>query len=192
MGKKRKTGLLVAAVSLVLGLESLACDALFQADQGSEYGDSSDMGELINQYRTDRGLEEIPISPSLTLVAQRHVEDLERNHPDTGKCNLHSWSAEGSWTACCYTDDHAKAQCMWDKPRELTDYVGDGYEISANYSGQMTAGTALEQWRGSPGHNNVILNQDIWADNEWRAVGGALSKHYAVVWFGEAIEPDSP
>ena len=63
-------------------------------------------------------------------VAEAHVQDLSYNQPVGGQCNMHSWSDRGSWSGCCYTDDHAASQCMWDKPRELTRYPGNGFEIA--------------------------------------------------------------
>jgi uncharacterized protein YkwD len=46
----------------------------------------------------------------------------------------------------------------------------------------------LESWKGSPGHNAVILNEGIWSDSNWKAIGVGIYKGYAVIWFGE--EPD--
>lgn len=147
--------------------------------------------QVINQYRQEQGLEPIPVSSSLTLVAETHVSDLENASPAGGECNLHSWSDQGSWSACCYTDDHAQAQCMWDKPDEISGglYSSAGYEISAYYSGQMTDTIAMEGWKGSPGHHDVILNRGSWTDRTFKAVGAAKSEHYAVVWFGEMSDP---
>ncbi len=180
------------SLALILILPTLllqACgtgDDLIECESSTDY--PGNVAEVINQYRQDNGLPEIPVSESLTAVAQKHVEDLENNNPVTGDCNLHSWSDKGEWTPCCYTDDHAEAQCMWDKPRELTSYVGNGYEISAQYSGKTRPNCALEQWRESEPHHDTILNRGIWADREWLAIGGAVSEHYAVVWFGTVID----
>src|SRR5688500_17123131 len=58
---------------------------------------------LINSYRKGKGLPKIPLSKSLTFVAQTHAQDLSENKIDTGMCNAHSWSAKGKWTSCCYT-----------------------------------------------------------------------------------------
>ncbi len=146
------------------------------------------LSEVINAYRVEKGLTEINISTALTAVAQAHVKDLADNQPDGGECNLHSWSGKGSWTACCYTSDHAQAQCMWDKPREITDYQGNGYEIAAWSSNEITANEALALWQKSEGHHNVILNKDIWANNDWNAIGAAIYKGYAVVWFGKEAD----
>lgn len=142
---------------------------------------------LVNAYRAENGLPAIPASSSLCTVAATHTRDLAEHHPDTGMCNLHSWSDQGSWTPCCYTPDHAQAQCMWDKPRELSDYPGNGYENA--FAGSDDPMAALEGWKHSPGHNAVILNQDIWADHPWGAIGADIHAGYAVLWFGEEPDP---
>ncbi|RDV36763.1 hypothetical protein DV096_16890 [Bradymonadaceae bacterium TMQ3] len=144
--------------------------------------------ELIMAYRVENGLPEIPLSPSLSAVADAHVADLNE-HPETtdGECNLHSWSDQGSWTACCYTPDHAEASCMWDKPRELSDYPGNGYEISA-MSTSMTPESALLLWQESPDHNAVLLNEDDWS-TAWGAIGVGIAGQYAHIWFGHEADP---
>lgn len=163
-------------------------------DKGSDNNEvapielTGDLASAINQYRVSQGLSAIPVSPSLTLVAEEHVKDLVNNQPAQGNCNLHSWSGNGNWTACCYTDDHAQAQCMWDKPREMTNYTGNGYEIAAWSSGDISENQALEIWKNSQGHLNVIMNKDVWSNIEWKAIGAAIYKGYAVVWFGEVAE----
>jgi uncharacterized protein YkwD len=146
--------------------------------------------KLLTEYRADNGLPKIPLSRSLTRVAQLHVRDLSRNPPN-GKCNMHSWSSKGNWSACCYTSDHAQAQCMWNKPRELTNYLGNGYENANGGSRgyQANAVSALNGWKKSSGHNAVILNQGIWSHNHWKAVGVGIYDNYAVLWFGEEADP---
>ena len=148
---------------------------------------------IIMQYRKEKGLPDIPLSTSLTYVAQTHVKDLANNKPDVGNCNAHSWSSNGAWTPCCYTPDHAQAKFMWSKPRELTTYKGNGFEIACGSNGCcsdfiMTANYALESWKESSGHNAVIINQGIWDDNKWNAIGIGLFKGFAVVWFGNEID----
>jgi uncharacterized protein YkwD len=145
--------------------------------------------DIIMEYRKEKGLPNIPLSKSLTFVAQTHVKDLQTSSVVNGNCNMHSWSKNGSWTPCCYTSDHARASCMWNKPRELTSYKGDGYEISYGaYGSTVSADGALIGWKESDGHNDVITNQGIWADNNWKAIGVGISSGYAVVWFGEIID----
>lgn len=153
---------------------------------------SLDLCDVINEYRATQGLAAVPISVSLMTVAEAHVADLDA-HPDVleGECNLHSWSeTSAEFGGCCYTPDHAQAQCMWDKPRELTDYTGNGYEIAA--SGTPTPEGALSAWQGSPGHHDVILNAGQWGSfSPWPAMGCGILGAYAVVWFGDAPDPDT-
>jgi len=142
--------------------------------------------DLIMRYREEKQLPVIPLSESLTFVAQTHVKDLADNF-DMGKtCNMHSWSDKGNWTACCYTSDHAKAECMWNKPREMTSYKGYGYEISHGGSKNYlaTAESAFNGWKNSSGHNAVMINEGVWKD-KWNAIGIGIYKGYACVWFGK-------
>ena len=150
--------------------------------------DEKKLYQLINTYRKTHKLPPIPLSKSLTFVAQTHAKDLATNKPVNSKCNLHSWSDKGNWTSCCYTSDHKKATCMWNKPRELTSYKGNGYEIS--YSGSLEndpdiAKNALNTWKASVPHNNVIINQANWKNRHWNAIGIGIKKGYAMIWFGE-------
>jgi len=143
--------------------------------------------ELVMEYRASKNIPTIPISPSLTFVARTHVRDLTA-HPPTGECNLHSWSEYGNWTPCCYTDDHAEAENMWNKPRELTSYQGNGYEIAFGHFIGATPENALEGWKTSPGHNAVMVNLNIWKNITWRAIGIGIYGNYAVIWFGEEFD----
>lgn len=145
--------------------------------------------ELLMNYRKTKGLPEIPLSKSMTFVARSHAYDLQVNQPDKGRCNMHSWSSKGKWKACCYTDDHAKAECMWSKPAELTNYTGDGFEISAFKSDVMSAEDALRIWKASKAHHDVIINAGQWKQ-KWNAIGIGINGKYAVVWFGNDVDPD--
>jgi len=148
----------------------------------------SPLAEAVNRYRVAAGLPRIARSAQLDRVAAAHVADLEAHYRKNARCNMHSWSADGAWSSCCYTDDHAKKECMWNKPREISRgaYDAIGYEIVAYYSDTITPARALEIWRGSPGHHAMILNRAQWADNTWLAMGTAMGPRYAVVWFAEA------
>ncbi len=146
--------------------------------------------DLLNEYRVENGREPIPASSSLCRVGALHVADLIDQAPHTVEnCNLHSWSDAGPWSGCCYTSDHVEAQCMWDKPRELTDYPGNGYENAAGGGGSLSPAEALELWKNSPGHNAVMLNEDSWTNLTWNAVGVGIAGGYAVLWFGEEPDP---
>src|SRR5690554_2603945 len=50
----------------------------------------------VNEYRGEHNLTPIPLSTSLTIVAQTHVRDLVENEPfdNAGNCNPHSWRSE--------------------------------------------------------------------------------------------------
>ena len=86
---------------------------------------------------------------------------------------------------------------MWNKPSEITAnepnwsaiYNSNGYEISHSTSGTVNAAGALAGWKGSTGHNNVILNLDIWASSTWNAIGAHFADGYAHVWFGKIVDP---
>ncbi|MBN1819186.1 MAG: hypothetical protein JW833_00635 [Prolixibacteraceae bacterium] len=161
--------------------------AFIGCNKEEEYPDN--LTEAVNIYRTEKGLNKIPESASLNFVAETHVQDLFYNHPDTGLCNSHSWSGEGNWTAGCYTNDLSGAEIMWNKPFELTTYTGYGYEITAfSTSGNITIEQIMAQWKKSEEHNNIILSRGTWSSVEWKAIGSAVFKNYAVVWFGK--EPD--
>ena len=152
---------------------------------------------LISDYRKENKLPEVKLSASLTFVAHEHCRDLFVNQPDTAKgCNAHSWSGRGKWGACCYTPDQKNAKCMWEKPRELTNYTGDGFEIACGSSDTlfrdfvMTPEYALQSWEKSIPHNNVILNRGIWKAASWNAIGIGIFKGFAVVWFGLSPDPE--
>ena len=142
--------------------------------------------KLIMEYRKDKGLPPINFSAKLTQVAQAHAKDLVENYEfnPNGKCNPHSWSKNGNWTSCCYTNDHKKAECMWNKPREIAGYEGDGYEIAYYHSTAAQAEAALAGWQKSAGHNPLLVNLGIWKDVEWKSIGVGVYQNYAIVWFG--------
>jgi hypothetical protein len=149
--------------------------------------DEAQLYRMLMDYRRQYGLPTIPVSPNLSRVARLHVRDLEA-HPPSGSGNLHSWSEYGPWRPVCYRGGE-NVERMWSKPRELTSYHGNGYEIAAATTRQMQPDHALSLWEGSSAHNAVITNSGQWDRLHWHAVGLAISGSYAVVWFGE--EPDN-
>ncbi len=133
--------------------------------------------EMVNQYRQQRRLPPIPLSRSLSYVAKKHVIDLQYN---IGKVS-HSWSD------CKYDSNNPKTYgCMWHKTQELTSYEAHGYEcVFGMHPEYATAKKALKSWQRSSGHNNVIVNRGPWRQVEWNALGVAVYKNYAALWFGE-------
>jgi len=153
-----------------------------------------EVARLINQYRKSKGLPAIALSKSLCYVARTHAIDQTQNHKYNNRCNLHSWGDSEIWTSCCYTADHKQAQCMWDKPRELSIYKGDGFEISYFSTYQYSTPTAfatdaLEGWKKSPGHNSIIVNLNIWKNINWQVMGVGVYGEYINVWFGKEEDP---
>lgn len=145
--------------------------------------------EIINAYRKTKKLKAVPISASLTQVAKAHAVDLMENYKKSDKCNPHSWSKSSKWSGCCYTNDHKQAACMWDKPKEIAGYESPGYEIVYWHSAAAQPEGALKGWQQSKSHNPIIINDGMWNQVEWKAVGVAIHEQYAVVWFGEMDDP---
>lgn len=150
--------------------------------------------DLIMDYRKSKKLKPIPLSSKLSQVAQTHARDLAQNYTFNpgNKCNPHSWSKNGSWSACCYTNDHKEAECMWSKPREIAGYKGNGYEIAYYSSNGATAQGGLEGWKVSPSHNPLLINEGMWKKVAWNAIGIGIYKEYGLVWFGEVADEERP
>ncbi|WP_375584740.1 CAP domain-containing protein [Cyclobacterium xiamenense] len=154
----------------------------------SPFQDSPKEKELfdaINRYRESRSLPAVPFSAALSKVAKVHARDLMENYRPNKRCNMHSWSREGPWTDCCYTDNHKDPNCMWDKPKEIAGYDSPGYEIAYWHSAAAQPEEALEVWKKSPGHHAVLANLPPFNAANWKAMGVGIYKEYAVVWFGE-------
>ncbi|MBI4779983.1 MAG: CAP domain-containing protein [Oscillatoriophycideae cyanobacterium NC_groundwater_1537_Pr4_S-0.65um_50_18] len=139
--------------------------------------------QVINNYRAQNNLPAIPLSPSLNRVANRHVRDLAEN---VGKLT-HGWSD------CPYTaGDRTTYSCMWAAPQRLnTAYPGSGYENAHASGGDATAQSAFASWQSSSAHNAVILNQGVWQEYPWQAIGIGIYKNYAVIWMGKEADPAS-
>jgi uncharacterized protein YkwD len=135
------------------------------------------LANQIQQYRQANGLPAIRLSKALTLVANRHVQDLSSQGSPSA---LHSWS-----DAPFDYSNPATYPSMWAAPQRLkTGYPGNGYEI-AFWAGTNEAkpAQALAGWQNSLSHNVVILNREIW-QQPWKAMGVGIHEGYAVVWFG--------
>ena len=145
--------------------------------------------ELINTHREEQGLKKITLSSSLSFVARTHVIDLYTNHPDTSICNLNSWSDKGDWTSCCHNKYVPKEDCVRNKPRELSNYSGDGYELTYAEIFNTHPDTVFRFWKKIDEANNFLLNNDSWEDKTWKAMGVGIYKNYAVVWMGERSDP---
>jgi uncharacterized protein YkwD len=148
--------------------------------------------QLVNQYRAQNGLPPVRLSKALSIVANRHMQDLAEN---VGQVT-HSWS-----DATYDPSNPSTYPTIWAAPQRLnTGYSGYGFEVVDGYSGfngpPMLADVALEDWKHSASHNAVILNQGMWKDYQWNAVGVGIYKGYAALWFGKESDstglPNSP
>jgi uncharacterized protein YkwD len=150
--------------------------------------EEQELQRLINQYRAQYQLPYIPLSPSLSIVANRHLRDLQENaqfYSRTGQ----NWRF--GWSNCPFDGKNPSTfNCMWTAPQRLkTAYPGKGYEMICGGLGKISAETALNCWRRSAANNEVILNQGSWLNYQWKAIGIALDKGYAVLWFGQEFDP---
>ncbi len=142
--------------------------------------------QLINSLRTVNKMPAIDLSASLSHVAHLHVSDLSQNHPDTSICNLHSWSVNGKWIACCYQNYVLKQDCMWDKPKELTPYKYRGYELAYASADEIIHPDSLMMlWLEIPEVQNMLLNRGAYEKKKWLAAGVGIKDGYTVVWFGQ-------
>lgn len=141
--------------------------------------------DLINTYRRTQGLPEAALSPRMTAVALEHVKDLIHNRPHEATGNLHNWSNNERWTGGVYRpEDKSTWPVMWNKPREISGYAGLGFEIAAAHVDD--AAHALQAWRGSRSHWEVLVNRGAWSKPRWRwkALGAVFHQGYACAWFG--------
>lgn len=153
----------------------------------------------IMAYRATAGLAEIPLSKALTTTAGRHVVDTYENFwvankPFEPGANLHSWSDAP------YFSNHSQPQVMWDAPERIgTGFTGNGFEISAAGYADVTA--ALNGWKASSGHNQVIMNLGGWAGLNWQSIGiGVLAGNTSEdfqgrvyhVWFSDTADTRIP
>lgn len=159
--------------------------------------EEADLARMINELRRSNGLAPLPVSRSLTQVAQWHVIDLEENSPRKGPdgqgslSSLHSWSSKGMWKPVSYKGDRLSVQGMRNKPREITSnlFTGSGYEIAYRHSAGATPSRALAGWMRSPGHNAVVLEKGSWARAGWTSMGVGMYGEHAVAWFGNRPDP---
>lgn len=133
----------------------------------------------------------LKVSKSLTFVARTHNNDQNKYYSESWKdkrgitANLHSWSNHGKWKPVMYTPDHKYQEGMWNKPKELTGFKVDGYEISAmsDFTTDDAASRALNIWKNSQGHNAVIVGEENW--NTISVMGVSINGGYADIWFAD-------
>jgi hypothetical protein len=191
-----KIGMNISALGVALGMVGLSAtympgnsDTAFAASERISTK-AEEIANLINNYRTSQGLAAVPLSQSLTEVAQLNARDLYLNTP-AAPCGLLSWSddSKGSWTPVCYQSvaDDAAVQ---NKAREINAYTGDGFNNVYSSGGDtVTPSTVLNNWKADVASNDLLKTSGSFAGKTWNAMGVGTYKGYATVWFGEVVDP---
>ena len=81
---------------------------------------------------------------------------------------------------------------MWQKPKEIAGYDGNGFEIAYYSSIGANAQEGIDGWKISPGHNPLLINSGTWEKVKWKAIGIGIYKEYGLVWFGEVADSNQP
>ncbi|HEX8247318.1 MAG TPA: CAP domain-containing protein [Pyrinomonadaceae bacterium] len=158
------------------------CDGKQLFSEKTCAGDALDAREkelfrLINEYRAQNKLPPLVSSDALSLVANRHLLDLNINV----KFLTHGWSN------CPYDiKNQSTWNCVSGAPKMLgVRYDGNGYEnLYRNLNTVATPPLALEAWKKSETHNALILNLSIFKNLKWDGIGIAISSNYAAIWVG--------
>jgi len=150
--------------------------------------DETILFNMINDMRRQNNLSSIPLSTDLCKVAQTHIADLIKTRPQDKGCSLHSWSGSGKWTSCCNTKEVFGIQCMKSKPREITGYLGDGYELIYYGEDKATPAEAFELWKQVDASSDMILSRSKWKDYHWKFLGVGIQDGYAILWLGDTIK----
>lgn len=146
--------------------------------------------DLINLIRSDYDKPELQLSNSLSYVAKLHVEDLQQNNPDTSICTLSSWSDKGEWNSCCYNKYVFDPNCMWDKPKELTNFKYRGYELASYFEEGLNPDSVYNLWCDSKEALNMILTNGTYKKKKWLCAGVGISDNYVCLWFAQRKDPD--
>lgn len=146
---------------------------------------------MINDMRLQNQLMAIPLSADLCKVARTHIADLIKYKPQEKGCSLHSWSGGGKWTSCCNTKEVFGIQCMKSKPREITGYKGDGYELIYWGEDKASPADAVNLWKQVDASTDMILSRNKWNGYEWKALGVGIRDGYAILWLGDSISANA-
>lgn len=182
--------LIISAFSVIAG----TVPANFSGNDSVIIGISQDeniLFNMINDMRRQNKLPSIPLSINLCKVAQTHIADLIKWKPQEKGCSLHSWSGSGKWTSCCNTKEVFGIQCMKAKPREITGYPGDGYELIYWGEENATPAEAATLWKQVDASADMILSRAKWNGYQWQAIGVGIKSGYAVLWLGDAEDKNT-
>jgi len=139
----------------------------------------------INEFRIENGKSTIENSISLSYVARLHVNDLLNNHPDTSICNLSSWSDKGIWNACCYNTYVNDPDCMWEKPKEITNFTYRGYELALFFEENFTVDSIIQIIQSTKQARDMVLTNGNYQKKKWICGGVGINDHYVSIWFAQ-------
>lgn len=161
-------------------------------DTGCMNTEEVELVRLVNEYRVQNGRPALPAGLWLATTARWKIWD-RINNPSAvnSSCGTHSWSTSPPagvfWSGVCWTGSQSTE--MWVKPREISAgvYTGNGFELTADTGATQTAQDALNQWKGSPVHNAVILETGVWSGVGLRGMGTGVGSHFGILWFGDGV-----
>jgi len=188
---KYKLFIQVLPILLIFGASTISIFSYSQKEIPKEFCISQEefkLFNLFNDYRKTMNKPAIPLSNSLSFIADKHIKDLIQNKPDTNTCNFHSWSNKGEWTACCFEVELKDKSCMQKKPIELSNYPGIAHEIVYWENRNATAEKAFDQWRETLASQSMIINTKDWENHQWNAIGVSIEGNFAIVWIGEDLD----
>lgn len=166
------------------GLSAITCtgDELNQEENA--------LVQQINAYRRQYRLNSLSVSSDLTVVANRHLLDLQEN---ANRYNRQGKDWQFGWSNCPFDGNQPQSfNCMWQAPQRLnTGYQGNAYEIICRKMGSMSADQAFNCWQNQPDNRDFILNQGQWRNFNWKSIGVALNQDYAILWLGETLDNES-
>lgn len=150
--------------------------------------DETILFNLINDLRVQNKMPVLPLSEKLCFVAHTHIDDLIKSKPFENGCGLNSWSENANWTACCHVKDPSGINCMKSKPKELTGYPGNGFELVYAADDKAVPTEAADLWKQVDASADMILNKGRWKDYQWKVMGVGIKEGYALLWFGDKSE----
>jgi len=151
-----------------------------------------ELAKAINAYRVENEMPEIPLSRSLCYVADVHAKDLYFFYNERSRASMHSWSANGRWNECTYSNPRTDGRCMHNKPSELTDYQGLGFELAYRDNTDQATKNAFDAWINNEITRKVILNEGSYLTFDWNAMGVKAFNGYVLVWFGTITDKADP
>ncbi len=140
--------------------------------------------EKINTYRESQGFKALKLSRALCYVANTHVKDLYFNNPDRRGCSMHSWSDKGRWKPMCFRSFDPNYKGMTAKPKELTYYRTDAYEMIYFSNINASAEEILKQWTELETSKAMLHQEGKWKKYNWSSIGVSTFKGYTAVWLG--------